>query len=281
MCSSSPPARAARPQATQWRGHSRIAALPLALALALSADVWSGTARLQAQQATAALEITVLDAVSGAPIPNAQVAVEGGRGGLTNAQGVLRILQLPAAPVTVRVQFLGYAAATFSVPLDSGRTTGFSVPLDVEAIPLPGVRAEVHAPRSRELREFYTRARTGSGQYITRAEIEQRRPRDLSELFRLLPGIRLLSGPAGDKPVMEGKASAGGNRNGRAQECAIQYFVDGTPYKPTLDGMIGVDIPLKDIEGIEIYRRGSGVPAKFHRMGNNCGVILIWKKERI
>lgn len=274
-----PPARTARRPEERRRTCSRLMALPLALALGAA---WgSDPTPLQAQQASAVLEIIVLDAVSGAPIPNAQVVVEGGRGGLTNSQGVLRIRQLPAAPVTVQVQFLGYAPATFSAPLESGRVTHFSVPLTVEAIPLAGVRAEVRAPRSRELREFYTRARTGTGQYITRAEIEERRPRDLSELFRLLPGVRLVSGPVGDKPVMEAKTSAGTNRNGRAQECAIQYFVDGTPYKPTLDGMIGVDIPLKDIEGIEIYRRGSGVPAKFHRMGNNCGVILIWKKERI
>ncbi|MDQ3605517.1 MAG: Plug and carboxypeptidase regulatory-like domain-containing protein [Gemmatimonadota bacterium] len=281
MYRSRPSASAARHPDPQRRGHSRIAALPLALALVLCANVWSEAAPLYAQQAAAALEITVVDAASGQPIPGAQVVLDGGRGGLTNPQGVLRMDQLLDTLVTVRVHFLGYAPANFSAPLESGRTTRFSVPLEVEAIPLAGVRAEVHAPRSRELREFYTRARTGTGQYITRAEIEQRRPRDLSELFRLLPGIRLLSGPIGDKPVMEAKASAGTSRNGRAQECAIQYFVDGTPFTPTHNGMIGLDIPLKDIEGIEIYRRGSSVPAKFHRLNNSCGVILIWKKERI
>ncbi len=45
--------------------------------------------------------------------------------------------------------------------------------------------------------------------------------------------------------------------------------------------MIGRDIRLNEIEGIEIYRRGATVPAKFHRYRNSCGVILIWKKERI
>ncbi len=276
-----PPWNAARPPEERRRGHLRLALLPCTLALVLCADVWRGRAEVHAQQASATLEVTVVDAVSGQPIPNAQVVLDGGRAGLTDAQGALRLLHLPAGTVTVRVHFLGYASATFTAPLESGRVTRFSVPLEVEAIPLPEVRAEVHAPRSRELREFYTRSRTGSGQYITRAEIEQRRPRDLSELFRLLPGIRILSGPIGDKPIMEAKASVGTDRNGRARECAIQYFVDGTPFTPTQNGMIGLDIPLKDIEGIEIYRRGSGVPAKFHRMGNNCGVILIWKKERI
>ena len=237
-------------------------------------------------QEPAALHLVVVQGSSGEPIANAQVVLRQGRGGLTDRQGAVLLAGLPAGAVAGEVRYLGYKVQRFSVPVLAGDTMSLTVPLEAEPIALDPVEVEATSRmpevRSRELREFYPRVRTGTGQYITRADIAKRRPRDLSDLLGNLPGIRMMPAAGGEKLMMEAKGSAIGDlANPEARDCPIQYFLDGTPIKPIHGGVLGAEVSLGEIEGVEIYRRGSTVVPKFHRMHNSCGVILIWKKEKV
>ncbi|HYW06275.1 MAG TPA: hypothetical protein VE913_04925, partial [Longimicrobium sp.] len=68
---------------------------------------------------------------------------------------------------------------------------------------------------------------------------------------------------------------------GRVVECPILYFLDGTPIQPLPNGSIDHEIRPDDIEGIEVYRRGTLAPPEFRRVGDNCGIVLIWKRESL
>jgi hypothetical protein len=228
------------------------------------------------------LELIVLDGERSEPLANVQVLLDGRAAGVTDAAGFVRLASLQPTEVSLILSLIGYQAMDLAVGISEGETTILTIPLEIEPVVVSGVQAEVEKGfGSRQLVAFYERVRTGTGQYITREEIERRRPGNLSELMRSLPGIGLTTTAGGDRPMVEARTSAVGDLLDRGSpDCAIQYFIDGTPIKPIHDGVIGAEVSINEIEGIEIYRRGSTVPSTYSRLKNNCGVILIWKKER-
>lgn len=258
-------------------------ALPGGAALAILSI--ATPAETAAQSAAAILEIFVIGAGAGQPIPGAQVTIVDGSSARTDESGQVRFPGLAPIDLTVEIRALGYHARSLTMDLPAGQTFHLTIPLEPEPILLPEVRIEGDARRgeirSRELRDFYRRVRVGAGQYLTRTDIERRRPRNLTDLIRMLPGFVIVGTAAGEKPTMEAKASASAELSLPQGACPIQYFLDGAPMVPLHGGVIDAEVELGEIEGVEIYRRGSAVPAKFHRYNNSCGVILIWKKERI
>lgn len=63
-------------------------------------------------------------------------------------------------------------------------------------------------------------------------------------------------------------------RSRRGGYCEPDYFMDGL----RVDALDVLTIPASDLEGIEICRGVSEVPAAFQRSTNalECGVILAW-----
>ena len=249
---------------------------PAWLALGLTLSVAASGA---AQSIPVVLQLVVIDATSGAPIPGVQVLVAGGGGAISGDDGLAEVPGTLGDSVVMEVRRVGYAVRRLSAYPTSGTPLLITVPLELAPVTLAPVRVAVPGvPRSRALREFYDRARKGAGQYLTREDIYRRRARNLADLFRTLPGISLSYTAFGEKPVMEAKGSM--LTDPGSADCAVQYFLDGTPIKPP-EGAIGFDVELSEVEGIEIYRRGAAVPARYQRQHGSCGVILIWKRESL
>ena len=238
------------------------------------------SATLSAQQHGAAVQLLVVDAATTRPIEGVRVVVDGGaRGGLTDAAGIVEIASSAGDSLVFELRMLGYAPLELTVYAVAGMPLLVTVPLEPAPVRLTPVRVAVEsAPRSRSLREFYERVRRGPGQYLTRSDIERRDVRTLTDLFRTVPGISMSSTIFGETPMMEAKGSMLPDRG--SSDCAVQYFLDGTPITPP-EGAIGFDVDLNDVEGIEIYRRGTLVPSRFQRQRGSCGVILIWKRESL
>jgi hypothetical protein len=234
----------------------------------------------EAQLRPAVLQLLVIDAGTSRPIVGAQVIVDGGREVVqSGSDGMVELTAAEGDSLVLELRMVGYGNRALTATPTTGIPLLVTVPLELAPIILAPVRVEVESgPRTRALREFYERARRGAGQYLTRAEIDRRQPRDLSDLFRMLPGITLSAGTFGDRPEMEAKGSM--LQEPGSSECSLQYFLDGTPINPP-EGAIGFDVELSEVEGIEIYRRGTGVPARFQRQHGSCGVILIWKREAL
>lgn len=231
-----------------------------------------------AQSIPVVLQVVVVDATSGAPMSDVQVIVDGRHGILSGADGIADIPAMLGDSVVMEVRRVGYASRRLSAYPTSGTPLLITVPLELAPVTLAPVRVEATAgTRSRELREFYARTRGGAGQFLTRSDIDSRRPRDLNDLFRMLPGIPMSQTAFGDKPMMEAKASMLADREG---ECSVQYFLDGTPILPQA-GVIKLDVAPDEVEGIEIYRRGTLAPPRFQRQHGSCGVILIWKRPSL
>jgi hypothetical protein len=264
---------------------SRIAAAPLRRRGRVPYAAWlavaitlSGAAPSAAQSTPVVLQVVVVDATSGDPIPGVQVIVDGKSGVVSGVDGMADVPGTLGDSVVMEIRRVGYAVRRLSAYPTSGTPLLITIPLELAPVTLAPVRVEAAAtPRSRELREFYARMRGGAGQFLTRSDIDSRRPRDLNDLFRMLPGIPMSQTAFGEKPMMEAKASVLADREG---ECSVQYFLDGTPILPQA-GVIKLDVAPDEVEGIEIYRRGTLAPPRFQRQHGSCGVILIWKRPSL
>jgi TonB-dependent Receptor Plug Domain len=165
-----------------------------------------------------------------------------------------------------------------------------------EPLPVAGVTARAApAARSAALRAFYDRARRGTGRFVTREDIERLNPFKLSDVLRGIPGVQVIPDGRGEQVRMAGSRGPlvgqsrepevpgiGGVRpvNGEGVDCPVLYFVDGTPHTLSAREYISELVAPSSVEGIEIYPRASEVPVQYQQRGHECGVILIWTRER-
>jgi hypothetical protein len=116
------------------------------------------------------------------------------------------------------------------------------------------------------MRDFGRRWRHGSGQFLIREDIEKSHTFHTSDLFRRVPGVRVVSGGA--------RTDILSARYGRP--CRLDIYVDGILMVGDLD--IDVYTNPEWIEGIEIYTGASNIPPEFNRTTRNCGAIVIWTR---
>lgn len=93
-----------------------------------------------AAQGTGTVTGMVRDALSRAPLPGAQVSVEGtGIGGLANNVGRFLFLNVPAGEHTIQAQLIGYRTVSLTVSVTADQTTAVDFDLRQEALALEGV----------------------------------------------------------------------------------------------------------------------------------------------
>ena len=242
----------------------------ICLATPLSAQIQVDTVRLR-----------VIDAESRVPLPEAEVRWNGRVVGRTGDSGQISFPRGSSGNARVRVSRLGFQTAELTAPVSSGGV--WEVKLRAEAVALPTLEVEAAGTvRTVALKEFYRRVQTGTGRYFTRRDIDRERPRNVADLLRRLPGVEVYSNGQGDKPRFAGDSPQGiRSLTTEKGECPISYYLDGTPFQPTRSGMIGLDIRPQELEGIEVYRNSSSAPAKYRQGQALCGIILLWKRERM
>jgi hypothetical protein len=123
---------------------------------------------------------------------------------------------------------------------------------------------------------FHERKARGFGIILTREDIDRRRAVRFNDILRGVPGIVLISTPAGEFPSMTG---ATGRIIDEGGACPIQYYLDGSAFEPAILGTV-TEIRPQQIEGLEIYRRLAEVPAEYRMLNAECGVILIWLRQQ-
>jgi hypothetical protein len=113
---------------------------------------------------------------------------------------------------------------------------------------------------------FYQRQERGGGYFLTRADIDLRRPSRTSDLLMGIPGARVSSAtlgqPGGGITLRDG--------------CIPTIVMNATPITIpiSLDELVNV----QDIEALEIYH-GATSPVQFAQF-TTCGTIVVWLRER-
>jgi len=175
------------------------------------------------------------------------------------------------------------------------------------AVALDPVEVSAEATeRYLNLTGFYERQKANFGHFITREDIERRAGSKVTDVLASVPGVRLV--PTGD-PFGKLTVQMRGSQLSRGGICRPRIFVDGVIYNRGDSRLRGVDdwgnperalepdvtAPLpnqviepgideivhpSNIAGMEIYRSGAQVPAKFGggNIETQCGVIAIWTR---
>jgi hypothetical protein len=202
------------------------------------------------------------------PIPGAEVGLIEGqvvtRSVRTGDDGRFELTSIPHRKTSIVVRRLGFQPRTYTIQIREGASRAF---LRVVLDPMPAelekviVMARVTASGGR-LKSFYERkARNPWGTFIDREELERRRPLWMSDVLRMIPGVRVI-------PTRYGNAI-------RVRDCAPTLWLDGMPLRGT---EVDEVVAPSDVAGVEVYRSMAGMPVEFMDMRTNCGAIVVWTR---
>jgi hypothetical protein len=250
----------------------RIFALGLCVALA---------APLAAQ--SAAVELLVIDDASDAALPGVSVSIAGQQGErVTDQRGRFVYSAKRPGKVVFLFRRLGYTPGTLTVDATAGDTTRvtFAMTAAPQTLTTVAVRDTTNS-LSPFLSGFDRRLANhpGSASFITRDEIDKRRPMYATDLLRRVTsisiadsmGVLMAVSRRSQKPTLRGPVLDLAN-------CPLQVAVDGQLKEW---GFAVNSIPPNEIHGIEIYPGAATIPAEYASMRRdaNCGLIMIWTRR--
>jgi len=229
----------------------------------------------------------VIDQETKRPISGAAVMIDGQGRAISDEAGWFTLDGIPGGAQQIRIDMLGYGARTESLTLRAGQTLQLEVTLAREAIALAPVEVLIRS-EFLEARGFYEREREGTGTHITRAEIERKNSRQLTDILRDVPGVRLYNLESGRRHVRLNRGSPNDIPVFDPRQafvfagCEPDLYIDGQlfreriPRDATEQKVTAWDvIAPEQIEGIEVYA-GPNAPLQYQ---SPCGVVLVWTRR--
>lgn len=188
---------------------------------------------------------------------------------VSDSGGRFTLAGLPGGATTLSVRRLGFEPLDIAVDVPLGATQSLNVVLTVLPQDLPGMTTSAQTFADVRLRDFYRHRQSGIGYFFDRHEIEEKRVQRISDLLRRLPGTRIGNDRSGRTTMRMGRSSGG-------RDCPPDVWVDGV----RATGMQVDDVPLGDVEALELYRGPAGLPPEMNsRLGNPaCGALIIWTR---
>jgi iron complex outermembrane receptor protein len=204
---------------------------------------------------------------SGVPLDAADVAIIAlHRLTRTDDRGRFSLTNLPLEEVELSVRRLGYAPKSVHVKVNAAGSDSTLVTLNELPDVLAGMTATALRARL-EIEQFYQRRARGPGTFFTRDEIENRHAINTSDVLRMAPGVQVVRTAAGSGIRFTSSAA---RRN-----CSPLIWLDGQK----APGMEIDQIPVSDIEGIELYQGASTTPVQFSQNTTaTCGTIVVWTR---
>jgi hypothetical protein len=188
---------------------------------------------------------------------------------VTQPDGTFRLDSVPTGTQLIVVRELGFEPVSATVNVTSRQPTDMSVALGPTANILDPVLVTARRNSALEKNGFLQRQRAGLGTYITREEVDKRKPQFLTDLLTNVPGIRVVRTMSGTI-VRSDRINTilGGGRG------CTRLWVDGAEWRMLMPGDIDAFISTRDVAGVEVYRPGQ-VPAQFSGF-DECVTLVVW-----
>lgn len=234
-----------------------------------SIALFSAPGAVRAQTPPDLLRGTVSDSAGGVLAEVAVGIASLHRAARTDNTGRFSLGRLPAGDFEVSVRRIGYAPQTLAVHVGSTPLAALTIIMAAQ----PEVLGEVSATekhRRQSLEDFYWRRLRGVGTYFTREDILVRGASYPSDVLRGTPGVNFVSvNRVGGLGIRFSTSSS-------MRSCVPNLWIDGQQ----AHGMELDEVPVSDIEGIELYATSSTTPAQFWQ-GNqtSCGTIVVWSRN--
>ncbi len=214
---------------------------------------------------------TVIAAPSGEPLAGAHVTIVDGPQTRANERGEWTLAEAPSGTRMLEVRAVGYYPERRRIDVIAGAPP-VRIALSTLKAVLDTIRVTATRVSDRHLSGFKERSRGGVGRILTAADIARRNPLVMSDLLRMVSGVRLdQNGTDSTSITMRGGTERFGN------SCVPGIFVDGMLMSGISADEIDGLVRTKDVAGIEIYSEAT-VPAQYQRPLSGCGSILIWTK---
>jgi len=217
-------------------------------------DMYIGSAR-----STGTLRGTVTTADGGKPLAGAQVRVPSGPPVRTDKGGRWTLTGVPAG-----TQMLEITAGSYDTELRAVNVVAGALPVNAK---LSTMKAVLDTAKSMTLRlsgtgdtAFTLRRRGGGGVYLTSDAIARARPSVTSDLFRIMPGVRLDS-----RNILV---------NGSAGWCSPAIYVDAMYIPRITSEQIDAFVQPGEIAAIEMFTSYTS-PPQFRNPDGDCGIIAI------
>lgn len=200
---------------------------------------------------------------------------------VTNDSGVYEFLAAPTGRVRVIARRIGFEPDERRVSLEANAQKQLNFELKGLPEQLDSVMIR-EAGGTGRLAEFWARRMTGHGAFITRDDIDRRKPHHASDLLRTITGVKVTMGESGfDRALItmgrNPQLIAARGTTSLASACRVTYYVDGA-YAPV--GTFHMDdMSPGAIEAMEIYRGPAETPVRFRQRDTACGVIAIWTRD--
>lgn len=217
-------------------------------------------ALVRAQTGTVAGEVRE---ASGAPIPGANVVVEGtGRGAAADAEGRFTIAGLPPGRYSVTASAVGFVRASLQAEVGAGETAALRFVL-AEATLTSGEVVVTAARRAQEADRVPV-----SLSVVTPRELETRAAVSLDEALRYVPGVQLTE----NQVNVRGSSGFSFNTGSR-----VLLLVDGMPLMgPDRESIPFDALPLSQVARIEVFK---GPGSALYGGGALGGVINVITKD--
>ncbi len=243
-----------------------------------------------------------IQTITGAPLAGSRVELWGTNLVTTAGDdGRFALDSVPEGSQTLVVRGIGFVPYRAVVDVLPPEPTVHDVSLAPFVAAMDTVR--IIGNRASELWKagFDMRRTRGFGEFMDEVEIERRHPQQVSDLFREMPGVDVLSsGAFGRKVVMRGRngglfcipaifvdgvrffngvgRSGQSPRIGAAGVTGNNEAVDMMEYTGTAD--LEFVVNPNDIKAIEVYAHDSSVPSEYDDPRDGCGSIVIWTGAR-
>ena len=196
----------------------------------------------------------------GQPVRNAAVTVPGtGLEERTGDTGEFTLTGLPAGTQTLDVRALGFEPKRVVVDLTPTHVTTVRVALEHRVHTLDVVK--IYGTGGSNLAAFERRVQAGWGHILTPAQIAQRDPLNVSDLFRAMAGVTVApTGSFGSAVLLRGG-------------CLPTVYLNGMRMPDDAAASIDELASPGEITAVEVYTP-SGRPPEF--WGNSCGSVVLW-----
>ena len=211
---------------------------------------------------------TVVAAGSGQPLAGALVRIIGGPQTRANDRGEWTLGDAPTGTRSLEVRALGYYPAHRAVDVVTG-AAAVAVELSTFKTMMDTVRIIVARAQDRSSGGFEERHRAGMGRFLTAEDIARRGAVFMSDVFRMVPGVRLDGSGTFERRILVRAINRGW--------CAPEVYIDGLRmFRFNADDIDGWLTP-KNIVGVEIHSAPQ-VPPEFEHSRPACTVLAIWTK---
>lgn len=189
----------------------------------------------------------------------------------TDDSGKFELAKVRPGMLSMRFRRLGFQPDTIDLMVMAGQTVPLDVVMSRLAVGLTPVVVRGRSDLAGWRQGFYQRKDLGTGHFFTADDIARRNPGQMTDMFRMIPGVTI----APSQGMIRNQLRFRGSRG-----CAPLTWLDGSPLA---SGEFDMDaLSPNSIEAFEVYT-GSIVPARFAVAPGigprTCGVVVIWSKE--